>query len=79
MSIETKDTIDSFHEVVALEVKCTYSQQNEIEELKYDKIKVCTASNGDGHYFIIKTDRWAFNDIDELVKVLQDFKEKAKL
>lgn len=29
-----------------------------------------------GYYYVIKTDRWAFDDIDDLIKILQDFKGK---
>ena len=29
-------------------------------------------------YYIIKTGRWAFNSIDELVQVLEDFKKRFK-
>lgn len=29
-----------------------------------------------GGYFYIKTNRWAFDDIEELISVLQDFKNK---
>ncbi len=29
-----------------------------------------------GHYFIIETERWAFDEIDELIAILKDFKSK---
>lgn len=29
-----------------------------------------------GGYFYIKTNRWAFDDIEELISILQDFKNK---
>ncbi len=28
-------------------------------------------------YFVIKTERWAFDDIDEFVSLLQDFKDRC--
>ena len=29
--------------------------------------------SGDGHYYVIKTERWAFDSIDDLVGVIEDF------
>lgn len=31
-----------------------------------------------GGYFYIKTERWAFDNIDELINILNDFKSKIK-
>lgn len=30
-----------------------------------------------GGYFYIKTERWAFDDIDEFIHILKDFKSKV--
>lgn len=32
--------------------------------------------NFDMNYFVIKTERWAFDDIDEMVALLEDFKKR---
>ena len=31
-----------------------------------------------GGYFIIQTNRWAFDSIEELIKILEDFKNKVE-
>lgn len=33
----------------------------------------------DGHYFILQTDRWAFDNIDEMIELLKKFKQKYDL
>ena len=40
-----------------------------------------TESDGvsSGNFFIIETDRWAFDDIDEFIEILKSFKEKCDL
>lgn len=30
------------------------------------------------YYFVLESNRWAFNDVDEMVKVLRDFKKRLK-
>lgn len=39
-------------------------------------VKTETDSVLSGHYFIIETERWAFDEIDELIAILKDFKSK---
>lgn len=34
------------------------------------------ALNKQGYYFVLKTDRWAIEDTEDLVKVIDDFKER---
>ena len=34
---------------------------------------------GAGFYYIMKTERFAFDDIDFMIRILQDFKEKANI
>lgn len=44
---------------------------SEINELNISTINV-----GDGEYYCIETSRWCFDDINDLVKTLTDFKER---
>jgi hypothetical protein len=34
---------------------------------------------GGGDYYVIKTKRWAFENIDDLIKILNEFKTKHDL
>ena len=34
---------------------------------------------GAGAYYVIKTERWAFDEIDDLIILLNDFKKRANL
>lgn len=38
-------------------------------------IKVSVTNGGGGKYFYIETERWAFNDIDELIAILNRAKK----
>lgn len=37
-------------------------------------IRIETEDCGAGGYFVIKTDRWAFDSIDEIINLINDFK-----
>ena len=36
------------------------------------------AINGNGYYFVMKTDRWAFESADEIAFIINDFKSRLK-
>jgi hypothetical protein len=75
--IETKAYPKESEEIVINSVKLTYTQKNEnISDLD-DELKLSIAHQGSGFYFVMKTKRWAFNSIDELIKTLEDFKTKS--
>jgi len=40
-------------------------------------LEVSTEDNGAGIYYVLKTKRWAIDDIDELVEILTDFKNRT--
>lgn len=68
-------------EVAISDSTMTYSQKQDdcsenLEDLQY--LKVSTANSGAGTYYVLETERWAINDIDELIKVLKDFKNRIK-
>lgn len=73
---------------VAIEsMTITYTQQCDSNEIGKDEYEVqqlvvstehCLEkgdANG-GYYYTIKTDRWAFDDIEEFVNILEDFKKR---
>ena len=39
-------------------------------------IRIETEDCGGGNYFVIKTDRWAFDSIDEIINLINDFKRE---
>lgn len=39
-------------------------------------LKIKTADGGGGDFFIIETERWSFDDIEEFIRLLYIFKEK---
>ena len=68
------------------EMTITYAQEpdtNDMERDKYDVQRLgistenCPEKGTNGAYFYtIQTDRWAFDDADELVAILEDFKRR---
>lgn len=64
-------------EVVIGDVKVRYYQKCDMTEA-LQELKISTVDQGAGTYFVIKTKRWAINDIDELIKIFEDFKNRIK-
>lgn len=52
-----------------------YEQPSDLSD-DTQTIKISTADNGAGKYFVIKTDRWAIDKPEELVKLIKDFQSK---
>jgi len=63
-------------EVVADFCSVQYLQHDDTNHDDYQKITITTNSQGSGHYYVISTDKWAINDIDEMIKLLKDFKKR---
>lgn len=55
---------------------CIYDQDPDNYQKDEDNQKLVVGTEPGG-YFYIKTDRWAFDNIDGLVEVLLDFKNKV--
>ena len=45
----------------------------------YQHLTVSTENNGIARFIVLKTSRWAISDIDDIVKILEDFKERTGL
>lgn len=70
------------------QMSITYIQQDDTNHGGRDDVQtitvetesaICTreeALNKQGYYFVIKTDRWAFDEVEDVVKVLEDFKKR---
>ena len=67
---------------VETEIKTTYSQDSDGEQMngeKFQYIEVEIANTGGDDYFVLKTDRWAINEIDDIIPILENFKKKYEL
>lgn len=62
-------------------ITATYSQYND-DNGKIDDadqfIEISSANAGAGDYFIINTNRWAFDNIQEFTDLLKDFEKRMK-
>jgi hypothetical protein len=59
------------------EISITYSQECDESSQDWQSIKIFASDNGAGKYIVFETQRWAIDNIDELVEILNDFKLKA--
>jgi hypothetical protein len=58
-------------------VTVTYSQDNELQSGVTDSLTISTEDQGAGAYLVLKTKRWAVDKIDDLIRLLEDFKKRA--
>jgi hypothetical protein len=54
----------------------TFAQDSDCCTTEDQFLKIKTDNGGGGDFYIIETTRWAFDTIDELVEILNRFKEK---
>lgn len=62
-------------------ITATYSQEDDCchsSVLERQEIELSTHDGGGGTYYVIKTDRWAFNNIEELTNLINQFITKTK-
>lgn len=66
------ESVDCIYKMNAVYIQPSdnYSSNNEDNTLKI--------GTEPGGYFYIETKRWAFDDINELINILKDFKNKIK-
>lgn len=69
---------DETNKLTLSSVSAEYLQQADDSSSNADiqSLHINTEDAGAGIYFVIKTERWAFDSIDELINVLQDFQKK---
>jgi hypothetical protein len=58
------------------QVIVTYSQPCDIS-LESQRLTISTADNGAGTYFALQTERWAIDNVQELIDLLEDFKNRS--
>jgi len=56
---------------------CSDPTSNESFQELTINIENCTDKEKD-MFFIIKTDRWAFDSVDDLIAILEDYKQRLK-
>jgi hypothetical protein len=65
------------------DIKLQIEYRQESDCMQSDKLGqnliIRTESDGvqSGNFFIIETDRWAFDDIEEFIEILKSFKTKC--
>jgi hypothetical protein len=59
------------------EMSVTYSQEYDESSQDWQSLTVFTNDNGAGKYIVFETERWAIDNIDELIEILNDFKTRA--
>lgn len=58
-------------------MKVDYNQPCDNISEHWQTLEIETEDNGGGAYFVIKTERWAFDNVQELIDTLNDFKRRA--
>lgn len=58
------------------QLKATYTQPDDLS-CNYQELTIFTDDAGGGKYFVIQTERWAFDNVDELIDLILNFKEKT--
>ena len=53
-----------------------YTQEADSNSDGLQFLEVSTEDAGGGVYYVLKTERWAFDNLNDLVKVLNDFEKR---
>ena len=67
---------DENNQTVLTDIKVQYCQGDDQHSDDFQEINIGIDSNGVGFYYYIETKRWAFDDIDDLIALLEDFKKR---
>lgn len=57
-------------------VSVEYTQETDANSRGIQFLDVSTEDGGGGVYYVLKTERWAFDDINDLIKILTDFEKR---
>jgi hypothetical protein len=70
----------SSEQPVAVNKVCVeYTQEADDNSSEVQLLEISTEDAGGGVYYILKTERWAFDDLNDLIKVLQDFEKRLSV
>ena len=53
-----------------------YTQKADSNSEGLQLLEVSTEDAGGGVYYVLKTERWAFDNLNEVIKVLNDFEKR---
>ena len=62
--------------VAVNKVSVEYTQEADSNSDGLQFLEVSTEDAGGGVYYVIKTERWAFDNLNDLIKVLNDFEKR---
>jgi hypothetical protein len=62
--------------VISQEFSMTFTQDKDCCSLEDQFITIKTQNGGGGDFFVIETDRWAFDRLEELMRILYKFKHE---
>lgn len=57
-------------------ISCEYTQESDGCSPCYDEPNTIEMTTESDQYFVIKTERWAIDDLDEFIGLLKDFKSR---
>lgn len=61
------------------EAKVKYVQEGDnCSDTNFNSLTIFTQDGGGGTYFVLETERWAFDNADELVELINDFIKRNK-
>jgi len=72
--METKKT-----QLLSQEFTMTFTQESDCCDCKEQYLTIKTQNGGGGDFYVIETERWAFDNIPELINVLKRFQTKHSL
>lgn len=61
--------------VAVNKVSVEYTQEADSNSDGLQFLEVSTEDAGGGVYYVLKTERWAFDNLNDLIKVLNDFEK----
>ncbi len=62
--------------IIEQEFNITFTQDKDCCSVEEQFITIKTENGGGGDFFVIETQRWAFDSIEDLVNLLTQFKDK---
>lgn len=71
---------DGSDEICVFDSSIEYVQNGDANQSDggMQSLKVSGNSSGGDYFLTIKTDRWSFDDIDDLINIVKDFKKRMK-
>ena len=65
--------------VAVNKVSVEYTQEADSNSDGLQFLEVSTEDAGGGVYYVLKTERWAFDNLNDLIKVLNDFEKRLSV